>query len=166
MNTVEHAANIRAKLKEKGWTGRQVSVRSDLYSLGSAIRINIKDPKIPSDVVEAIAEPAENIRRDQLGEILSGGNRYVTVHYTTEALEAIGTPWIAPVVDAVARITETFLIKVEGTPFLVGRDRGRLTLWKDGYITDAYSSELLARSIGVRMLNIQHQQTAQPAAQS
>src|SRR3990172_7924212 len=85
-STVERAAEIRKQLKAKGWTSRQVSVKSDLYSMGSTIRVVIKDAGVPLSVVEAIADAHERIDRDQYGEILSGGNRFVDVKYSSEAL--------------------------------------------------------------------------------
>ncbi|MDE2098352.1 MAG: hypothetical protein KGL39_13950 [Patescibacteria group bacterium] len=82
MNTTESARIIRTELKKLGITSRQVSVRTDYYSMGSAIRITVKDPAVSLHQVTEIAQPHEDIDRDSVtGEILSGGNTYVTVEY-------------------------------------------------------------------------------------
>ena len=78
----QDAAVIRGQLKALGWTSRQVSVRSSEYSMGSEVRVVIKDPSVPIDVVRGIAKQAEYIRRDAHGDILGGGNRFVYVRYS------------------------------------------------------------------------------------
>lgn len=84
--TTEAAAEIRAELKKRGISSRQVSVRADYYSMGSSIEILIKDGAINHAKVKAIAEGKERIHRCQVtGEILGGGNRYVSVSLTPEA---------------------------------------------------------------------------------
>jgi hypothetical protein len=92
MTATEHAAEIRATLKQRHrWTPRHVSVRAEYFSLGSSITVTVKDPSIPLPTVKAIARGAEHIRRCEYpGEILSGGNRYVAVRYSPEAQEIIG----------------------------------------------------------------------------
>jgi hypothetical protein len=97
MNATEYAAQIRSTLKKAhGWSSRQVSVRSEYFSMGSSIDVIVKDPAIPLPVVKAVAEQAESIRRCEVtGEILSGGNRYVSVRYSHEAQQTIGNLIVA-----------------------------------------------------------------------
>lgn len=83
--TTEAAAEVRAAFKAQGWTARQIGVRADYFSLGSALRVTLKDGAIPLHKVKAIAEGKERIRRDGYGEILGGGNRYVTIDVAEEA---------------------------------------------------------------------------------
>jgi hypothetical protein len=80
IGTTERAALIRAELKAKHkWSSRDVSVKADHFSMGSAIRISIKNPDVSLAAVKAIAEAHESISRDEsTGEILSGGNRYAS----------------------------------------------------------------------------------------
>ena len=86
--TTEAAKTIRAALKMRGITSRQVSVRSDLYSLGSTIRVTIKDAAVSFDVVKEIAQGHQRVSRCEItGEILGGGNRYVTVDYADGAID-------------------------------------------------------------------------------
>lgn len=101
ITTVEHAALIRRTLKAKyGITSKQVSVRSDCYSMGSSIQITIKDPTIRKADVEAVARSHERVDYDAAsGEILSGGNRFVDVTYSGEA--------IAPLASQVLAILQT-----------------------------------------------------------
>jgi hypothetical protein len=162
ISTADHAARIRGTLKTKHTiTSRQVSVRSDNYSLGSAIRITVNDPTVSAKLVEAIASPSEHIDRDQFGDILNGGNRYVDVSYTDAALEVIGQRYLAVVQAAAAELDAagerpSCLIPVAGTPFLIGRP----AQWATGYsLWDENSPgrqtinvEELARAVGVLML--------------
>lgn len=81
------AERIRAAFKANGWSQRKVSVRVDSYSMGCTIRVLVKDVSVPLSMVKAIAETASVVRYcDASGEILSGGNRFVDVAYTREAL--------------------------------------------------------------------------------
>lgn len=152
-STTDRAAQIRAALKAKGWTARDVSVRAKYYSLGSAIEIRVKNPDVPLTAVEAIAADHECIHRDEFtGEILGGGNRYVNASYTHDALMVLSARYADAVQRAVAQIdSPNVLIPVEGADgFLVGLDRpGRFTLWRDGhFVTDAYTVTDLAQYIG------------------
>ena len=89
LDTAAAAKLLRAELlRRHGWTGRDVSVRTDRFSMGSAIRITINRLNIPAAAVKAVAEPFERVRCCEVtGEILSGGNRYVSVTYAHEALD-------------------------------------------------------------------------------
>ena len=81
-NVTETAAKIRADLKLLGVTSRQVSVKSESFSMGSAINVVIRDLNVPKEAVEAVCahHNAENIRYCEVsGDILSGGNRYLTM---------------------------------------------------------------------------------------
>jgi hypothetical protein len=157
MTTTEAAAEIRAQLKRKGWTSRQVSVRAEQFSMGSAINVLVKDPAVPLQPVRDAAEPHEHIRRCEVtGEILGGGNRYLSVRYSSEALEVIGRRYADAVQRAVNQASGTSLIPVEGTEFFVGlppeyqhQNSMRITLWRgDGYVTDCYTVEAAAQVIG------------------
>lgn len=157
MTTTEYAAEIRQILKRKhGWNSRQVSVRAEYYSMGSSIEVEIKDAAVPLPTVKALAEKAEHVRRCEVsGEILGGGNRYVSVRYSHDAQTIHGRRYA----DAVQRASDAVapgsssLQPIEGTPFMVGRpSSGRLTLWEDSYITDCYSVDGMAQYIGALMV--------------
>lgn len=81
--TAEVAKELRLALKtELGLGPREVSVRTDNYSLGSSIDVTIKVPGILKDKVEEIAKRFARIQYDHAtGEILCGGNRNVHVEY-------------------------------------------------------------------------------------
>lgn len=158
MNTTEHAAAIRATLKRRhGWSSRDVSVRADHFSMGSAIRVAIKNPDVPFDTVQGVANAAEDIRRDASGEILSGGNRYVTVSYDSDALRVIADRYISRVEDAIREVgtNSTALVDVAGTPYRVGRSYSGWgwSVWSDaGHQIDACDARNAAEFIGARML--------------
>lgn len=94
----EDAAKIRAALKARGITSRQVSVKSSSFSMGSAIDVTIKAPGISVKMVREIAETFERVSRCEItGEILSGGNRYVSVTLDWRMLDAAAErfmPWL------------------------------------------------------------------------
>lgn len=94
-NVTEIASKIRADLKLLGITSRQVSVKSESFSMGSAIRIVIRDLEVPHSVVKAVCDHhnAESIRYCQhSGEILSGGNRYLTVEFDRDSMNELDIP--------------------------------------------------------------------------
>lgn len=158
MTTKEHAAAIRATFKRHGWTARDISVRIDTYSMGSSIDVRVKNPDIPFDVIEKIAKGAESVRYcEYSGEILSGGNRYVSVSYTHEAADAIQARH-ADVLTAAARAltsdpSDNSLHEIGSTGFLLGRGSGGygFSLWKDGHITQAHEALHLATPLHVRL---------------
>lgn len=82
----QKAAEIRKQLKTLGYSTRDVSVRSDHNSLDITIRRNGLNVKAIRD----IANSFENIRRcEASGEILSGGNTYVTVGFADDVWDAM-----------------------------------------------------------------------------
>lgn len=157
MSTAEHAATIRQELKKKhGWNSRQVSVKSDCYSLGSSIDITIKDARINLSDVEAIADPHESIHRCEItGDILGGANRYVRVSYSHDAMTQRSERYIRVVKDAAAKReneSDNSLIPIEGTKYLLGKTQhGHFSLWSDSFLCQAYSPEEIAREIAVRV---------------
>ena len=156
MNTTEHAASIRGQLKKMGWSSRDVSIRANYYSMGSSIDVNIKNPRVSLEKVKKIAEQAEVIRRDDYsGEILGGGNRFVHVSYTSEAMQELCSKYLPAINIAVARLArenENALIDVEGTPYLIGKNQhGRLSLWSDSHLAECWDVQGIAREIAVRM---------------
>lgn len=91
ISTTERAAMIRAQIKrELGATSRQVSVKTDLYSMGSSINVLIKDASVSMADVTRIAMAHERVDRCSMtGDILSGGNRYIHVDYCQAALRPL-----------------------------------------------------------------------------
>lgn len=86
--TTELTEDIRRDLESHGWKPRKdISVRKRYCGYSSAIDLEIKNPNIYFKDVEKIAEPYGNIRYDLYGEILSGGNCYVSVRYSDETMK-------------------------------------------------------------------------------
>lgn len=158
LSTTEHAAYIRHQLKTQyGWTSRQVSVKARSYSMGSSIDVRIKDASVPIAVVKEIAQKAERIDRDPSGEILSGGNRFVSVSYDSDVLQAMGERWSPAVEAAAGQLADGddhSLIAITGTAMYVGRSsRGMWALWgKGGHIQDGWELASIARAVAVRMV--------------
>jgi hypothetical protein len=64
-----------------------VSVVTDSYSMGSTVRVRIKDAGVSKSIVEGVARRHERVRRCAVtGDILGGGNTFVDVEYTPEAM--------------------------------------------------------------------------------
>ena len=100
----EDSARIRKTRKSaKIANARQVSVKAKSYSMGSSLTISINDHTVDIKEVRTIAQSSEHVRRcDYSGEILSGGNRYLTVSYSAEAAEAFA----ALHADAIAKLMQ------------------------------------------------------------
>ena len=159
MTTTERAAAIRAALKAKGISSRAVSVRSDSYSMGSSIDICVKDPNVSLATVKRLAEPHESIRRcEYSGEILSGGNRYVSVTYTSEALDALAARHIAAVEAAKLALeasSENSLIPVGDTGYFLGNTNNGwgLSVWNQtSHVQQVSDAKGAAATIGARLV--------------
>lgn len=110
-STAEHAKEIRAAYKARGWSCRKVSVTSEGFSMGSAIRVTVKHPEVCLIEAEKIAKEHSSIRRCEIThEILGGGNRYVTTSYSTECEKALAAPYLEAVTEAVEGL------EAEGVP--------------------------------------------------
>ncbi len=136
-STTDHAASIRAAYKAKGWSSRDISVKADYYSMGSAIRVQIKNPAVRAETARLIAEGYESIRRDAYGDIMGGGNRYVTMSYSREAETTIENLYRADL-EAAAQLVEAgepnHLHPIGTTGFLLGKDSNGygFSLWSSG----------------------------------
>lgn len=96
------AKQIRGALKsELGLTQRDVSVRAQSYSMGSSIKVRLRSNKATLAQVEAIANKHQDVHYDEAsGEILSGGNRFVSVEYDSYFLDAEAVRF-EPVTEAI-----------------------------------------------------------------
>lgn len=82
----ESAKELRSKLKELGYSRNMVGVTSDYDS----INVTIKSIEVNFKNVEELANNYESIRTDEMtGEILQGGNTYVTVKYEDSLMESL-----------------------------------------------------------------------------
>ena len=155
-STTDRAAQIRAALKAKGWSSRDISVKAEYYSMGSSLHIRIKNPTVPLAPVEAIANAHESIDRDQFGDILSGGNRFVHVGYTSEARDVLAARYAAVITAAQVELdaaSQNSLIPIGATGYLLGRGYTGFgySLWKDGHLQDANEALHLASLLAIRL---------------
>ena len=164
VSVTEAAKKIRAELKAIGINSRKVSVRSDSFSMGSSINVEIKDPAIKLAVVEEIANKAQRIDRcEYSGEILGGCNRYAHVRYSFDATDAMAEPWKAAAEKAMAQMEEweqegelNKCVTVEGAPQVyVFRQGHQLMVSHEDYCQPSYvgSAQGLAQRIGYLVLN-------------
>lgn len=157
----EAARTIRDTLKRRyGFTSRDVSVRSSSYSMGSNIDVTIRRDGIREATVRDVAEQAERIRRcDITGEILSGGNRFVSVCYD----DTVRNGWRSDYLPALKAAAESHpgdgaLIPIGSTDLLLGTTGPsglyRWTLWGDRCLRPHGASlDELAEAVGYFVLN-------------
>ena len=82
MTDRERVDAIRKTLKEKGYNSRQVGVTYQVAGYSAIIRVTIKEPEIDKSEIENIVKGFNEIDRDErTGEILEGGNTFVSVCY-------------------------------------------------------------------------------------
>jgi hypothetical protein len=89
------ADQIKKELKDMGYNSRRVGVRTKGAGYSDSIRITIKDVSIREDDIQKIADRYESVRYDEYtGEILSGGNLYITVEYDYDAVKNAYQPYL------------------------------------------------------------------------
>lgn len=159
MGTKERAAELRKTLKEHGWNGRKVSVRTEYYSMGSSIHVTVRDPEVPISEIRKIAAGFEDISRDEAtGDILSGGNTYVDVRVSDSVRETYRGRWLSTVEKTIksrrkAGLDSNTLEKIPSTKFHIGEEGGNFTLWGDRSQRGRfYSAEAVAEFIGQEMV--------------
>lgn len=136
--TTDEAAALRAAYKAHGFSSRMIGVRADYYSMGSSLHVTIKSPAVPYRWAHDLAEGKERIDRDQWGEILSGGNRFVHCSHDGATAKLLADRHLAAVKDAMAAIDQeesqnTLLPVVGCTDTYIGRTQfGRYSFWCGG----------------------------------
>ena len=157
VSTRDHAAQLRAALKSKGWNSRDVSIRADSYSLGSSIRVTIKNPAVPLHVVKALAGNHERIHRDGYGEILGGGNRFVDVSYSSACVEILARRHIEALETAETALRtarDNALIPIGQTGYFLGHayNGNGVSLWSDSsHVQSANTIEYLASALAIAL---------------
>lgn len=138
----EKAKALRADLKAAGYKGREVTVKHEHFSLGSEIVVTVRNPEIQIAGVKAIANGYEKIDRCEFsGEILGGGNTYLSVRYSDEAL-SIREDRVLPAINiALERLAghpnDRTLESAAG--YEIGHYDRFYHVWKDGqHIGQAY----------------------------
>lgn len=140
----ESAKRIREEIKERfGLNSRQVSVQSDAIS----ISVKVKDPDAPIKEIRKIAKKYESIDYDHAtGEILSGGNLYVSTVASREVHQAWRERYheaVEKALDELAKTEPGYHVKIaEGGGFRISVDRQRpyiVQIWNEsGHVADSY----------------------------
>ena len=82
MTDRERVETIRRNLKEKGYNSRRVGVTYQIAGYSAIIRVTIKESGIDKSEIENIVKRFNEIDRDErTGEILEGGNTFISVNY-------------------------------------------------------------------------------------
>lgn len=152
--SADDARTIRAEYKANGWNRNHVSVRASNYSMGSSISIEIKSPTVDIEKAAGIAKRiAEKISRCEItGEILSGGNRFVSVRLSDDLCDVLAERYEDAVTAAIATVEKGigFLATIEGTDAIVGWDQHGydIKLWIGDDFAGEHNS---ARSVAIRI---------------
>jgi hypothetical protein len=86
ITSIRPAQALRTALKAAGFNARRVSVRE----YHNTLRVTVRDVSASLSKVTAIAAPFERVSRcETTGEILCGGNIFVNVRYTKEAVAPV-----------------------------------------------------------------------------
>ena len=146
---------IRAALKARGITRRQVAVVHEHYSMGSTIHVTVKDPAVRLSAVKEIAKMYENVARDSYsGEFLSAGNRFVNVEYAPAALAPIVAE-LLPTIEALP--ADGTVVELRGGAYRAFRDPqdGRMFAIVNADGPDIYccGAEFAARQLAERIVD-------------
>jgi hypothetical protein len=128
------AKTIREALKAAGYGQKRVGVRNSSYAGGSSVTVTVKDHKADFKQIDKIAHQVERVRYcEHSGEILSGGNMFVFVHWGKEAEAAFAAEHIDAVkatFEKLPSIPQNSSIPIPGTPILMGYGGGKdVNLW-------------------------------------
>lgn len=108
------ADEIRAEFKRHGFGARQVSVRTGR----SSIDVTVKTAMLPLAWARSVAERAEKIDRCEMtGEILCGGNTYVSVRHDDATVKLLASRYASAVAEALGKVSngDRFLQPVAGS---------------------------------------------------
>jgi len=146
------AQTVRAELKANGINSRQVSVRTDNYSMGSSIDVTIRDADIDPEQVVPIAHKVERIDRCEItGDILNGGNTYVHVQYTEDAKAERCAELAAQITELMPTLEagSNSLLPIGDTEYSLGAGDwdGMYTIWSDHFIQQGTTAMELAAAI-------------------
>jgi hypothetical protein len=100
------AHRLREALKAAGFNARRVTVRA----AHSSLYVTIRDAAVSLSAVEAIANRFSVIHRcETTGDILEGGNTFVTIAYTDEVLAPVKAEILAVLAPAPSDVYVTLL---------------------------------------------------------
>ena len=140
---------IRKEMKETlGYNAKQVSVKGSY----SSITFTIRDSSVIRKDVEGFAGQYEHYSRDlATGEILCGGNTFCNVYYSDEIKKELTDSVLEATKAAIEKIEDSYLIPVEGTEYMVGKDYMGISVWENtdcgSCISHAYNAEAAAFAI-------------------
>lgn len=82
MTDSERVKALRNELKEHGYNSRRVGVVCKYAGFSLVIRVTIKEREIDKKEIETIARKYNDVDYDErTGEVLQGGNTFVSVDY-------------------------------------------------------------------------------------
>lgn len=152
MNATDKTADkLRAALKAAGFNRKMVTVKHDHYSMGSTLYVTIRDASIGRATVAAISEQFENVRRDEYGDILSGGNTHLHLEYARGVLEVVATP-----------IAQQLAAAAIGVPVEINGDR--YVKLADGVYGGSVIQDVDADGVGGSRMNAHCGNPADPTA--
>lgn len=130
--TLRPADRLRSLLRTAGIGSRQVTVKSGGGSLDEALHVTVRDLSVSMPLVRSCARQVEHVRRDATGDLLGGGNTFVTVRWDA-AIENLARATF--LVEARAsHVDSDGCSTTRGYHFARGTrlDTAELTAWRDG----------------------------------
>ncbi len=136
LTTTDEARLLRAAYKALGWSSRKISVRSEYFSLGSAINVTVKDASVDYAEAKRMAEDLERVRRCEIThDILGGGNTYVSVDLSRDVQNEIAAEHLVPCGDAMLELVDLSVgvhADVAGTKCSIARENAwSYRVWND-----------------------------------
>ena len=134
---------LRADLKAAGYNARKVTVRRS----GDSLYVTIRDALVALSTIQPIAEAYSHVRRDERsGEILCGGNTFVTVEY----LRAMVEPIAARIAELLTPAPDDIVVGLPGGFRAAKISRARGATYPDEVAIWGYGFDILnARACGV-----------------
>ena len=89
MSIKEFSNWTKKMLKEKGFDTKGISIRGKYAGYSDALDVRVKDPNIDIAKIEKLLSKHESYERGPDGDILQGGNRYITIQYDYDAFNEV-----------------------------------------------------------------------------
>lgn len=126
MTYTEKTKAIKTALKAAGITSKQVSVSHRSAGYSDAWRIKIRDGNVSQLEVKTICKPFQVIDiEERTGEILMGGNDYITVEFEFGVC-ADGSEYLDAVKTALSKLERDGQgERIEGTRWIIFKDGNR-----------------------------------------
>lgn len=151
MTNEELRVAVKADVKGKGLSLRDVSVSVKNVGYSTTIRLVIRNPHVNRSELKTLLKKYESVDRDErTGEILAGGNVYVNACYAEGIFEEVSKEWEPFAVEMMEKKEE--IVKLSDGLYLLWDSQRQQYEVKEETMSFAgrrlcYSPEVLSRYI-------------------